>query len=690
MAHITIGTTSTRVNYTVSGGSTTTFAIPYEFFDVSDLVVRRTSGGSTATLTYNASPSGVTQYSVTGLTTSEGGFDGGTVTLGAAASDGDKFAITLNMTPQRDTDFPTAGTFNINTLNTWIDKIFLLFKQQKDAIELKMGRPTTSTETYSLDWPDGATTDPKALVMSTDAGLEIGPTTTEISNAQTYASNASTSATAAASSASTASGHVTTASNYAVKVDGAVTGSDYSAKAWSVGGTGVTDTSSAGAAKEWSIETSGTVDGTSYSAKEYAHGTQASTGGAANSWSQDADQVNGASTNDRSAKAWSQGASMTGSTLGGSSKDWAQLTSGTVDGTNYSAKYHANAAAASATAAASGQIYSTVANQTSATLSPALSADGTYYLCDTSSNNITVTLPEIGTTEGAKLAFQKTHASNSLIFQRSGSDTLNGSASNITLTDVNSQIVFVSDNNSPDNWVGTNLNQVTAGTGISKTGSVISVDINGLGAETTIDHAADHVAVLDATDSAVQKMTVANLLQNTVQQGTHTIWVPAAAMRPTVSNGCAAITDAETTAGRPDMQVLDFDASADEHAQFQISFPKSWNEGTITFSVYWTTTATDTDGVAWGLQGVAVSDNDTIDVAYGTGVVVTDDALGAAEDLMVTATSGAVTIAGSPAVGDICYFRIYRDIDNGNDDMAEDARLIGCKIYYTVDAKDDS
>ena len=38
--------------------------------------------------------------------------------------------------------------------------------------------------------------------------------------------------------------------------------------------------------------------------------------------------------------------------------------------------------------------------------------------------------------------------------------------------------------------------------------------------------------------------------------GTDTIWVPAGAMRPTVSNGCANITDVDTTAGRPDMQVL--------------------------------------------------------------------------------------------------------------------------------------
>ena len=67
--------------------------------------------------------------------------------------------------------------------------------------------------------------------------------------------------------------------------------------------------------------------------------------------------------------------------------------------------------------------------------------------------------------------------------------------------------------------------------------------------------------------------------------GKDTIWVPAGAMRPTVSNGCANITDVETTAGRPDMQVLDFDASSDEHAQFSIAFPKSWNEGTSTFQV---------------------------------------------------------------------------------------------------------
>ena len=51
---------------------------------------------------------------------------------------------------------------------------------------------------------------------------------------------------------------------------------------------------------------------------------------------------------------------------------------------------------------------------------------------------------------------------------------------------------------------------------------------------------------------------------------------------------------------------------------------------------------------------------------------------------------GAVTIAGTPAVGDICYFRIFRDVSDANDDMAEDARLIGVKLFFTTDAANDA
>ena len=185
--------------------------------------------------------------------------------------------------------------------------------------------------------------------------------------------------------------------------------------------------------------------------------------------------------------------------------------------------------------------------------------------------------------------------------------------------------------------------------------------------------------------------TVTNAkLASALQVGKQTIWVPANAMTPTASNGCAAVATVETTSGRPDLYVLDFDDGSDEHAQFTVAFPKSWNLGTITFQVFWTSTATDTDGVSWGLQGVGMADNETQDVAYGTAIVVDDACQSAAEELYVTAESSAVTIAGTPADDDLTYFRIFRDVSDANDTAAEDARLIGVKIFYTTDAANDA
>ena len=170
-------------------------------------------------------------------------------------------------------------------------------------------------------------------------------------------------------------------------------------------------------------------------------------------------------------------------------------------------------------------------------------------------------------------------------------------------------------------------------------------------------------------------------------RGKETIWVPANAMNPTKSNGCASLSGVETTSGRPDLQVLDFDPDSDEFAQFTVAFPKQWNLGTITFQVFWSGIAATSD-VDWGLQGVAMNDNETIGVAYGTAVVVTDNAQGAVEELLVSAESGAVTIAGTAADNDLCYFRIGRDVSG--DAMAGDARLHGIKVFFTTDAANDA
>ena len=170
--------------------------------------------------------------------------------------------------------------------------------------------------------------------------------------------------------------------------------------------------------------------------------------------------------------------------------------------------------------------------------------------------------------------------------------------------------------------------------------------------------------------------------------GKETIWVPASAMYGATTNPADA-QQVETTATRPDMKVLDFDKDTDEFAQFSIAMPKSWNEGTLTYQVYWSPGSTNTGDCIFGLQAVACADNDTIDVAYGTAVNVTDAGIGTVEDQQISDESGAVTVAGSPAAGELTYFQLFRDANAGGDTFTADARVLGVKIFFTTDAAND-
>ena len=171
--------------------------------------------------------------------------------------------------------------------------------------------------------------------------------------------------------------------------------------------------------------------------------------------------------------------------------------------------------------------------------------------------------------------------------------------------------------------------------------------------------------------------------------GTETIWVPASAMYGSTTN-CADAQQVETTATRPDLKVLDYDASTAEYAQFAIAMPKSWNLGTVTFQYFWAPSNTNTGNCIMGLQGVSVSNDDTADVVFGTAQEVTDAGGGAVEDVLVSSVSSAMTIAGTPADDDLTFFQLYRDAADGSDTFTGDARLMGIKLFYTTDAANDA
>jgi len=171
--------------------------------------------------------------------------------------------------------------------------------------------------------------------------------------------------------------------------------------------------------------------------------------------------------------------------------------------------------------------------------------------------------------------------------------------------------------------------------------------------------------------------------------GKETMWVPAAAMYGPTTNPADAA-QVETTATRPDLKVFDFDASTQQYTQFTVAMPKSWNEGTLTYQVYWSPSTTNTGDAIFGLQAVACADSDTIDVAYGTAIEVTDAGIGTVEDQQITSESSAMTVAGSPAAGEQTYFQLFRKAADGSDTFTGECRVLGVKVFFTTDAANDA
>lgn len=165
-------------------------------------------------------------------------------------------------------------------------------------------------------------------------------------------------------------------------------------------------------------------------------------------------------------------------------------------------------------------------------------------------------------------------------------------------------------------------------------------------------------------------------------------WIPARDMSPSASGGCAALATIASAANQPDIQTLDFDQTTQEFAQFAVLMPKRWDRGTVTFAPVWSHAAAATFGVVWELQAVAVSNDDAIAVAYGTAVGSTDTG-GTTNDVYIGPESAAITVAGSPADGDVVFFRLARAPLNGSDTLNVDARLHGIELYFNCAAEND-
>lgn len=420
---MSLSSTTERNSYT-GDGATSVYAYSFKVFLESEL---RVIVKSTASPPVETTLTITTDYTVSGV----GETSGGNITLVNASqawltsgnlTSGYKILIRRVRSLTQTADIRNQGDFYPETHEDVFDKLVMNDQQQQDDVDRSVKLPQTIVSSdFDPTLPtDIATANATLVVNSAGDGLDMGPTTTQITNAEANA-------TAAAASA-------TLASQWASLTSGIVDSTDYSAKAWAIGGTGVTDTASRGAAKEWATETASTVDGTDYSAKEWAKGTQ-----------------------------------VRGIASGGSAKDWANYTSGTVDDTEFSAKKYANDAATSAAQAATSaaaSLWNDVSFKTNAD-SPITIVDGdagTMFAIDCTSGNVVVNLPSIAvlTLGGAwSVGFKKTDtSSNTITINPDGSETIDGASSKVISRAEAGCTLLPDADPTPDEWSSISFGEV--------------------------------------------------------------------------------------------------------------------------------------------------------------------------------------------------------------------------------------
>ena len=298
---MTISSATNKVSYS-GNGSTTVFAYAFPITADADLAVYIRSAAGTETL-----KTLTTHYTVSGAGTASGG----NVTFGAAPASGETVVILRNIPATQSLDLVENDSFSAESLEDSIDRVTMISSDVKEelsrAIKLSRTNTMTSTEftnnaadraskvlafdssgelsvaqelgTFTGNWAGSTAYVLRDLIKDTsNNNIYICITAHTSSGSQPISSNTDVAkwvlivdSASATTSAAAAVVSAQLADDYAVKVDGAVTGSDFSSKAWAVGGTDVTDTASRGPAKEWAINPEdATVDGTSYSSLHHA------------------------------------------------------------------------------------------------------------------------------------------------------------------------------------------------------------------------------------------------------------------------------------------------------------------------------------------------------------------------------------------------------------------------------------
>lgn len=166
--------------------------------------------------------------------------------------------------------------------------------------------------------------------------------------------------------------------------------------------------------------------------------------------------------------------------------------------------------------------------------------------------------------------------------------------------------------------------------------------------------------------------------------GKQTISIPALAMTPNYGDGPFRLVQFVAT-NDVILNTLDFDPLVRETAQFSVTMPKGWNGAPPTAQFYWFSGAAGT--AVWGVDAYALGNDDPLLPAFGAPSLVTDTCLSLA--LTISPETPPIVPAGTPAGGDLLFFRVFRAATDAADTLAADTRLLAVKIFYVTNVPTD-
>jgi len=209
---------------------------------------------------------------------------------------------------------------------------------------------------------------------------------------------------------------------------------------------------------------------------------------------------------------------------------------------------------------------------------------------------------------------------------------------------------------------------------------MVDTKVSGLSADTAPTGDDELLSINDPGGTPAEKrITIDNLFKSTQE-----IWIPAAAMYGTTTNG-AAFAKRELATNDVMVAAMLFDTTTSEKAQFSWTPPINWNAGTVRFRAYWTNaTGLTTETIDFDLAGTAFSDSLVMDAALNNPQNITDTWL-EQDDMHISDFSSAITINGSPADTELVIFQLSRDV--ANDDLTGDAEIIGIILEYGIDQR---